>query len=255
MLGVSRAIAWQELRVLRHDPAPLAVLVVMPLVLAAFTVPVYRATLVATGVHDATGAEQAVPGMASLFGFFIVQFIGLSFFRDHGWGVWDRLRASQASTPAILLGKVSVAFVIMIFQQAVVFGLGAALFGIRVRGSVVTLVLTSVCLTACLLGLGLAVVSLCRSMQQLSVVVNIGSLLLAGVGGALLPLALLPGWVSAVGRFTPIYWAMRGFDSAILSGDGAGAGALPIGILLAETVLFGVVAVLRFRVDERKRGW
>jgi ABC-2 type transport system permease protein len=222
---------------------------------AAFTVPIYRATLAEAGLRGATGADQAVPGMAALFGFFVVQFLGLAFFRDHGWGVWDRLRASPAGTAGILLGKVAVAALVMAAQQVVIFTVGALLLGVRFRGSLFALALISVAFTVCLLAFGLAVVSVCHSMQQLSVVVNVGSLLFAGVGGALVPLAVLPAWLSVIGRTTPIYWAMRGFDAVILDGGGVTSVLLPVGLLVVETVVLLVVAVSRFRVDETKRGW
>jgi ABC-2 type transport system permease protein len=251
----SAAIARHELRILRRDPASLALLLVMPLLLAAFTIPVYQAILVARGHPDASGAEQAVPGMAALFGVYIVQFLGLSFFREHGWGTWDRLRASQAPMAEILLGKVAVALAVIALQQTLIFAAGALFLGLRVRGSPLALALVSAALSLCLVAFALASIAVCRSMQQLSVVVNVGSLLFAGVGGALVPLSVLPWWTAVVGVITPIYWAMRGYEAVLLDGAGAGAVLLPVGALLAQTLVLLTLALLRFRVDERKRSW
>lgn len=255
MLQASVAIAKQELRVLRGDPASLALLLAMPLLLAAFTVPVYRATLVIQGHPDASGAEQAVPGMAALFGVFIVQFLGLSFFREHGWGTWDRLRASQVPMAEILLGKVFVSAVLLACQQVVIFAAGVLLLGLRIRGSLLALALVGACLALSLLAFALACIAVCRSMQQLSIVVNLGSLVFAGVGGALVPLSVLPWWTSVIGVVTPVYWAMRGYDAVVLDGAGIGAVLLPVAVLLAQTAVLLAIALLRFRVDERKRGW
>jgi ABC-2 type transport system permease protein len=251
----SVAIAKQELRILRGDPASLVLLLGMPLVLAVFTLPVYRAILVGQGHTGASGAEQAVPGMAALFGVFTVQFLGLSFFREHGWGTWDRLRASQVPMAEILLGKVFVSVVLLAGQQVVIFTAGALFLGLRIRGSLLALALVGAALSLCLVAFALASVAVFRSMQQLSIVVNIGSLLFAGVGGALVPLSLLPWWTAAAGVVTPVYWAMRGYDAVVLDGAGAGAVLPPVGALLAQTVVLLVVALLRFRVDETKRSW
>src|SRR5437763_17171855 len=107
MWARSAAVGRQELRVLRSDPTPVIVLVAMPLVLMAFIKPAFRSALVTSGHPQANGAEQAVPGMAVLFAFFLIGFVSFAFFRDHGWTTWDRLRASRARPAEIMIGKVA----------------------------------------------------------------------------------------------------------------------------------------------------
>ena len=74
------------------------------------------------------------------------------------------------------------------------------------------------------------------------------------VGGALVPLSVLPAWARTVAPVTPTYWAMRGFRSVILDAGGFASVALPTGILLAMTLGLAVVAVRRLRFDEAKLG-
>jgi ABC-2 type transport system permease protein len=92
----SAAIARLDLRVVRRDSGALVFMILMPLVVMAFVKPAFRFALQHTH-PGANGAEQAVPGMVVMFGFFAVGMTGFAFFREHGWNTWDRLRASWAT--------------------------------------------------------------------------------------------------------------------------------------------------------------
>ena len=45
-------------------------------------------------------------------------------------------------------------------------------------------------------------------------------MLFGAIGGALVPLSVLPQWAKTIAPLTPTYWAMRGFRSVILDGAG-----------------------------------
>ena len=51
------------------------------------------------------------------------------------------------------------------------------------------------------------------------------------------------------------YWAMRGFRAVTVDARGFSAVLLPIAVLVALTVLFAVVALLRFEVEDSKVAW
>ena len=68
---------------------------------------------------------------------------------------------------------------------------------------------------AALLGLGSALGALLRSQSELNVAYDIGGVVLASLGGALVPLATLPGWARHVAPVSPGYWAMSALRSAL----------------------------------------
>src|ERR1700680_1639270 len=143
------ALARLQSRLVLADWQPVGVLIVMPLLLLLFIRPAYRAELVAEGYTGTNGAEQAVPGLAVLFSFLLVSYMGFEFFREHGLHTWDRLRAS-ALRPADLIAGKSLPFVALaLLQYAVLFGAGAVLFGLRVRGSLIALALICLLLVVC----------------------------------------------------------------------------------------------------------
>lgn len=77
---------------------------------------------------------------------------------------------------------------------------------------------------------------------------DIGALFLTTLGGALVPLSTLPGWVRAVSPASPGYWAAQSLRHAAAGQAGptfAGVGVLP-------AVAAGSGAVAAWRVA---RGW
>jgi ABC-2 type transport system permease protein len=238
---------------LRRDPFPIAVLVVMPLVIIAFFRPALALALFSEGFVHANGSEQAVPGVAVTFSFFIVGFVGLAFFRDRGWNTWDRLRGA-ASVNEIVTGKLLPIGLTALVQLVVLFGAGFLIFSFRINGSPAALVLLCVALPICPIAFGVALVAVARTLQQVNVVANVGTVVLAGLGGALVPLALLPAWAAAIAPLTPTYWAMRGFRSVVLERGGVGSVLLPVGVLLGFAAASAAVAMWRLS-SERNMGW
>lgn len=248
----SLAIARHELRIMRSDPSTVVFLLVMPLAMTALMKPLYRSALVGEGFADASGAEQAVPGMAVAFAAFSVGFAGFTFFREHGWGTWDRLRASPATSVDIMAGKVAPSLAVTVLQLGLLFALGVPLFGFRVRGSVGALVLVTAALALSLVAFGVTVTALTRTAQQLNAVGSVGSMVFAMLGGAFVPVAVMPGWARAVAPATPTYWAMRGLRSVVLQGGGLSEVLLPTTALLAFGAAFTLVAATRFRFEDTK---
>ncbi|HUH07680.1 MAG TPA: ABC transporter permease [Egibacteraceae bacterium] len=246
------ALVRHNLLLARRDLAPLAVTVAMPLVLMAFLQPVLQLSLVSAGYADAGGAEQAVPGMTVMFTLFMVAVVGFRIFEEHGWGTWDRLRASPAGPAAIMVGKIAPSFAVVLAQLAVLFGGGVALYGLRIAGAASALALLAVALGAMVVSLGVLLAAYARTAQQLNALANVGATALACLGGALVPLSALPAWAQSVAPATPTYWAMRGFRAVILDGGGIVEALAPVMALLGFAGLFAALAALRFRFDEPK---
>lgn len=248
-------IARRELRLLRQDPMPLILLLVVPLAFLAFLKPVLFIALIIEGYPGTNGSEQAVPGAAATFSLLLAGLVGLSFFREHGWGVWDRLRASPATTSQILAGKLLPLYGFALFQAAWIFTAGFMVFGLRVRGELMALAVVTVAAAASHLALGLLVVAVARTIQQVNALANLGAALLAGFGGAIVPAYLLPGWVRAVGPFTPTHWVMRGYRAVLLDGRGLEGVVVPALVLVVFAGAVVAAAMARFSVEETKGFW
>jgi ABC-2 type transport system permease protein len=248
-------IIGHELRLQRRDPLPVMVLVVFPVITIAFLKPAFKPALVAAGYAHANGAEQVVPGQTAMSAFFLVSLITFSFFAEHAWVTWDRLRASAATSFEIVLGKAIPRVASGVLQFVFVVGAGVLLFGLHIRGNALAFAPLVIAFTLCLVLLGVAVTAVCRTAQEANSIGYLGMVLFGAIGGAFVPFRYLPGWARTIAPATPTYWAMRGLNSVILDGRGFGGTARPALTLAAMAVLFGLVALRRMRFDETKVGF
>lgn len=249
---VSAAIAKHEFRIMRTDLETPMFLIFMPLLMMAFMKPMFRLALTGVGFAGANGAEQAVPGMAVMFSAFFSGYIGFTFLREHGWGTWERLRASPASPLEIMVGKIGPGLLVSLLQLSVLFVVGGIIFDLRVSGSPIALGVMCLALALTLIAFGVMVTALSRTSQQLNAIGSAGGMIFATFGGALVPLSLMPGWTRSIAPGTPTYWAMRGMRSVILEAGSWGEIVLPVVVLSLFLVGFSAVAVTKFRFEETK---
>jgi ABC-2 type transport system permease protein len=231
-----RLIGQHESRLAFGDPSPVVVLLVMPIVLILF-------------LKD---PNQAVPGIATMFAYFVVGFAGFAFFREHGWNTWERLRVSSVTTSGLVVGKALPYLAMGVLQVAALIAVGWLFLGLRVEGSPVALagVVLVLCMSAVSLGLLLTAVS--GTIQQLYAIANLVAVLFGGLGGTFAPASSYPAWAAALAHLTPQYWAIEAFHE-VMSGDGGLVDVLPnLGVLLAFSVGLTTLAALRFDMGETK---
>jgi ABC-2 type transport system permease protein len=246
------AIVGHEVRLLGRDPLPIMVLIVFPLLLMSFLKPTFALALAANGHPGANGAEHVVPGQAVANGFYIVGMTSFAFFAEFGWNTWDRLRASQATSAEIIVAKALPLLAVSSAQFLVIFAISVPLFDLHSRGPLGALVPLVIAFATCLVMLGVMITALCRTIQQANALAFGGIVLFGALGGALVPLEVLPQWARAVAPVTPTYWVMRGFRSVILDGHGFTAVILPVAMLIGMSVVFAAVSLARFRFTDTK---
>ncbi|MGH9244232.1 MAG: ABC transporter permease [Acidimicrobiales bacterium] len=251
-LRVSGAIIRHEFRVMMTDPSTVIFIVLMPLLMVALMRQLFERALQAEGFSGANGSEFAIPGMAVGFAAFGVAYAGFTFFRDHGWGTWDRLRATQATSVDLIVGKVAPTVVVTIVQLALLFALGGPLFDLRINGSIVALGFVVVVLAISLCAFGMAVTAVARTMNQLNAIGSVGGFGMAMLGGAWVPVDSMPGWAQAIAPVLPTYWAMDAFRSIILEGGGVSDVVGPVLVLIGFGVLFTILAAAKFRLEDTK---
>jgi len=251
MQSRSLCLARHSMKLYLSDPAPLVVFLLMPLGLMAFLSPLSRALLRAQGYANATGAEQAVPGMTIMFSFMMMTVVGIQFYREYGWGTWDRLRIASGGM-SIIVGKILPGLLLLLCQIVVVFAAGGALFGLQVTGSMVGLFVVFLSFALCTMSLTMALIAWCRTLDQLNVIANLVAMLFSGIGGAFAPVDSLPAWAGKIAVPSPAYWAMRGMRGIILDRQGFGFGMRAAGVLAMFGLLFALLAALRFNMKEIK---
>jgi ABC-2 type transport system permease protein len=228
-----------------REPGPVASRLLMPLILIAVLHPLYRAAL--DDESGAAGTTQIVAGMLVMFSLLALSLVGSAILTERVWRTWNRLRATPAAVWELIAGKMVPSFVILVVQQVLILGLGVVVFSLPV-GDLPLLALAVTTWVVTLLCIGTALGTLARSHSELAVFYDIGGLALTVLGGALVPLSLMPGWARTLAPISPGYWAMSSFRTA-LDGDMAGMMRANM-VLIALGVVSAVVAGWRIR-----KGW
>jgi ABC-2 type transport system permease protein len=250
------AVARLDLLVLRSDPTFLLIFTLAPIAFMAFTQETSAAALAQLYPgEDLSGAAFIVPGAAVTFSGFLVGNVGFGMFREHGWRTWERLRASPLSTGELLLGKSLVPLLCLAIQLVAMLGGGALLFGLDIDGSWGAFVAVAVVFGLTQMAMGFMFLAVARSVVQLNALTNLSAMLFGGLGGAIAPVETLPGWAQAIAPITPQYWAMQGFTAVTIDGGGLGDVAVPMAVLAGFAVVFSVVALVRFEVEDSKIAW
>jgi ABC-2 type transport system permease protein len=97
--------------------------------------------------------------------------------------------------------------------------------------------------------LGLLIGALAKTEEQVTVLALIPMFILAGLGGAWVPLEVMPAGFQGFARLTPLAWMMTGFQEIIIRGRGLEAVWLPAVVLLAYALVCFGLGVWRFRVE------
>jgi len=234
------AVARHQTVLLRRAPGPLLTYTVMPILLTVLLEPVH-----ARLDPGAPAINAAAPGMVVMFALFMTGTIGDSLLLERDWRTWDRLRSTPARTVELVAGKVLPLLGALLAQQVVVLGFAALGYGLDLGAGGWRLAVVGFAWAVCVTGCGTALATVVRNHGQLTTVKDIGTLTLAGLGGALLPLALLPSWATALSPLSPGYWAMRGYAAVLVPHGGFPAGA--VAILLGTGAAGLALATLRRR--------
>jgi ABC-2 type transport system permease protein len=224
-----------------RDPGQMISYIAMPMVLMLVLKPLYVKAVQG-------GATQVATGLLVMFSVFAISIAGNSILAERTWKTWDRLRASHASTTEMLLGKTIPIFVVMVVQQAILVVYGCLVVGLPIPRSVGFMVLAITAWGFTLLAIGAALAAIVRSHGELSMICDVGALTLSSLGGALVPLSIMPGWAQAVAHVSPGYWALTMMQAAV-RGDATDT-LIPAGVVVAMGLVAGVFAVRRLT-----RGW
>jgi ABC-2 type transport system permease protein len=248
----SRTLMRQNWELLMADPAPIVMLFAMPIVMMAFMQGTSKAVLLNQGYQNVSGAELVVPGMAVMFAFFGVGYIGTAFFAEHGWKTWDRLRASEASTVEIVLGKILPSALLMLIQLVGLFVFGVVVFGMNIHGSLLGVAIMMVACIVVLVAFSILLTAVLKTANQAMAVVNLAAMVLAGMGGAMAPVDVLPDWARAIAPLSPAYWMLQGFRDTVLEGKGVEATVVPVAVTLLFAVVMAGIGFAKFSMTDEK---
>jgi ABC-2 type transport system permease protein len=166
--------------------------------------------------------------------------------RERTSGTMARLLTSPLTRRQILLGKALACFLAMLAVEALLVGVGVLGFGVRPT-SWSLLAAAVLAAAAAFTGIMMALSVVAETEQAASGAAWATLLVLAMLGGGMVPLFVMPRWMLTASGVSPAKWAILALEGALWRGFTPAEMALPLGLLLAIAATGLVAGVRLFR--------
>jgi ABC-2 type transport system permease protein len=196
------------------------------------------------------GYAHSFAGMGIQFLLFAMIDMGVGILLERQRGLWKRLRSAPISRASLLVGKALSSSVIALAVLLAAFLFAGIVFGVRVQGSLVGFLAVSAGCALMAATFGLLIASIGKTPGGSRGVASLAVLLMVMLGGAWMPTFIFPAWLQRVTVVVPTRWAVDGLDAMTWRGLGIGAAVMPTLALIGFAVLFGSLALARFRWEE-----
>lgn len=202
--------------------------------------------------HRANASQHSVPAWLIFGMFFVMLPMANSFQREQQSGTLLRLRCLGLGMGSLALSKLLPYLAINLLQFGLLLAIGVWLLplfglpGLLLPGSAAAYVLLACSLGAAACCLGLAIASLARSGEQALMLSGGINLILAAIGGIMVPKSVMPEAMAQVAEISPMSWALDAF-LVLLVGHGSLSDVAPYcARLLLFAAVVGALALFLF---------
>ncbi len=202
-----------------------------------------------TGERRYNPIDFTLPGYLTMFVFFVAALGAGSIVLERETRTLERLVSSGVRAASILAGKFLVAAGKGITQLAVLWMVGVFALSIDLGASPGAVVVVSLLFALASAAFGIMLAAMVNTMRSASSIAMLASLTLAPLGGCWWPLFIAPDWLQAIGRLTPHAWANDAFNRLMVFGASASDVVPNMLTLVAFAVVFGAIALVRFRLS------
>jgi ABC-2 type transport system permease protein len=162
---------------------------------------------------------------------------GISLVTERSRGTLLRLRAAPISRTHVLAGKALACFITITCVVGLLLLVAIAAFGVRPGWAALPLLLMAI------LSIGIAFVGIMMLLSVLGRTEAAASgigwavlIVMAMLGGGMIPLLFLKGWMRTMSHFSPVKWAIYSLEGALWRGFGFEQMLLPCAILVGVGV-------------------
>lgn len=194
-----------------------------------------------TGAKKGGGTIAYYAGAVSiLFALFSAMTGALSLIDERRSGVADRLLAGTRGMGPVVTGKFLFLVAQGVVQAVAIFATAQLIYGVPVLQHIWPWLATTVLASVCAAGIALGIVAFCKTRDQAQMLSTFIILILAAIGGSMVPRFLMPPWLQTVGWATPHAWTIEAYQS-ILWRDAGLMAVYPAWGVLAATGLVGLL--------------
>ncbi len=204
-----------------------------------------------------TSVQHNVPAWLVFGMFFVVTTIAGLFVEERQCGALNRLLSLGASPLTLLVAKI-LPYMLINFLQAVLM-LGVGIYIIPLLGGD-ALSLTGINYLALLamffsisfaaISLALLIATILRSQAQVSAIGPMLNILMAAIGGIMVPTFVMPPAMQYLAHFSPMNWALEGLLNVLLRGGDLASIRVEAAHLLLLAIIAIALAYLMFRIKK-----
>jgi ABC-2 type transport system permease protein len=209
----------------------------------------------------ANATQLSVPAWLIFGMFFIVLPMAGGFQREQQSGALLRLRCMGLSLGTLVLSKLLPYVLINLLQFSALLALGVyglpllGLPALSLPGSATAYIVLALSLTLATCSLGLLLAALARSAEQALLLGGGINILLAALGGIMVPKSVMPTTMAQIAELSPMSWALDAFLT-LLVGQGSLADIAPYcARLLIFAALLGLGGLFLFTRRIRHTQW
>ena len=206
-----------------------------------------------TGLSSASSFQFLAPGFMALTVITgSLQGVANAISREKEQGTMDGLLVSPIPHQSIILGKVAAQTVRGLIQGFLILGLSMLLFGVRIYGSPIIMVIVMVLGTASFVGVGIIMTAVAPDQETAQMMTMLLQFPMMFISGILFPVEQLPSWLQLIGKAFPLYYAADALRKVIILNAGMMAIIPDVLILLVYTFLTMTVALPLFEKAMRR---
>jgi ABC-2 type transport system permease protein len=201
-----------------------------------------------------TSVQQNVPAWLVFGMFFVVASLSNLFIQERQCGALSRLASLGVPTRVMIWSKALPYLGINGLQAVLMLAVGVwvmpllggdALSLQGINWGALALVLLGVSMAA--ISMALALASLVRTNAQAATIGPVVNILMAALGGVMVPKFVMPDFMQKISEFSPMNWGLEGMLAVLLRGSGMVGVLLPTAKLIGFAMLMIIIAVLFFR--------
>jgi ABC-2 type transport system permease protein len=196
------------------------------------------------------GYAHAFAGMGVQFILFMGIDLGIGILLARRMGIWNRLLAAPITMSQVLLSRALSGAMIAAGLMVAIFFAAMLMFKVQIT-NVAGFALVVVAFALMTASFGLLIAAFGKTPEAARGLAVFATLILVMLGGAWVPTFIFPQWMQQLTIVVPTRWAVDGLDAMTWRGLGMDVALQTAGVQLAFALLFGALAIWRFRAQNR----
>jgi ABC-2 type transport system permease protein len=150
-----------------------------------------------------------------LFSLFAATHGALTLVDERRSGIADRILSGRAGMGPVVTGKLIFLIAQAAAQAALIFATAQIVYGVAVSAHLGLWLVTTLATAIASAGIALGLVAVCRTREQAQMLSTFVILILAAIGGSMVPRFLMPPWLQSLGWWTPHAWVIDAYQGLL----------------------------------------